>query len=319
MSDEQLKSAVDLRLTELKQKYSINQDRLRQNAEQFERALRSYWDEPLQLLELQIETAAEAGRNINLCNRDDAPRPAGYVFQVLMTLHARACQVSREILFLLRYGYADGALARWRTLHEIVVVAAVISEYGDDVARKYQLHYVVQSYESMCKFRELMQQLGEELTKDDVFDDLESFFTKVVREEGPSFKRDYGWATSVTAPRNPTMVNLEKSTGYNYRRYYYKMACDSVHANALGDYRRSMHIDPETTLLVDGPRLSGLADPGKLTATSLAEITKLFLETRLNHDREIILRAVQKLADEIDVAFQTADQKLEALEDAAMA
>lgn len=319
MNDQQLNSAVDLRLTELKQQYSTTQDQLRQNAEQFERMLRSYWDEPLRLLELQIETAAEAGRDINLCNRDDAPRPDGYVFQVLMTLHARACQISREILFLLHYGYADGALARWRTLHEIVVVGAVISHHGDDVARKYQLHYVVQSYKSMRQFRELMQQLGEVLTKDDVFDDLETCYKKVVNDLGDLFKQDYGWAESITAPQKPTLYNLERLIDKNYRRYYYRMACDSVHVNALGDYKRSMHLDPETTLLIDGPRLSGLADPGKLTATSLAEVTKLLLETRLNCDREVTVRAVQILADEIDVAFQAAHQNLEAMEDAAMA
>ena len=319
MNDEQLKLAVDLRLTELKRKHSTIQDRLRQNAEQFERVLRSYWDEPLRLLELQIETAAEAGRDINLCNRDDAPRPDGYVFQVLMTLHARACQISREILFLLRYGFADGALARWRTLHEIVVVGAVISHHGDEVARKYQLHYVVQSHKSMRQFRDLMRQLGEAPPIDDVFKDLESFFIKVIREERPSFKQDYGWAASVTAGQKPSMSNLEKLANKDYLRYYYRMACDSVHVNALGDYKRSMHIGPETTLLLDGPRLSGLADPGKLTATSLAEVTKLLLETRLDRYREVTFRAVQTLADEIDVSFQRAHQNLEATEDAAMA
>ena len=320
MNDVQLKLAVGLRLTELKRKHSTIQDRLRQNAEQFERVLRSYWDEPLRLLELQIETAAEAGRDINLCNCDDAPRPDGYVFQVLMTLHARACQVSREIIFLLRYGYADGALARWRTLHEIIVVATIINEYGDDIARKYQLHYVVQSLKSMRQFRGLMKQLGDEPTANEGFDDLESFYQKVVRDEGSSFKRDYGWASSVvTDSRNITMADLEKLADKNYRRYYYKMACDSVHVNALGDYKRSMHIGPETTLLVDGPRLSGLADPGQLTATSLAEVTRLLLETRLNCDREVTVRAVQILADEINIAFQAAHQNLEALEDAAMA
>ena len=319
MNDQQLNSAVDLRLTELKQQYSTTQDQLRRKEEQFERALRSYWDESLRLLELQIETAGEAGRAIGLYNPDDAHCPDGYVFQVLMTLHARACQVSREILVLLRYGYADGALARWRTLREIVVVAAVISKSDENTARKYQLHYDVQYYQSMRQLRKLMQQRGEELTKDEVFDDLELCYKKLVSEFCDSFKWDYGWAASVTSSQKPTMYDLEKFADKDYPRDYYRMACDSVHVNALGDYRRSMQIDPKTTLLVDGPRLSGLADPGKLTAMSLAEVTRLFLETRLNCDREITIRAVQKLADEINIAFHAAHQNLEAVEDAAMA
>ena len=314
MNKEHLKTAAESRLIKLKQEFSATEDQRRQRDSGLERMVRSYWDEPLLLLEMQIESASEAGRELNSRVHGDGSHPNCYAFQVLVTLHARACQVSREVLVLLRNGYSDGASARWRTLHEIVVVANVIRDYGDDVARKYQLHYVMQAYKSMRQFRRLKEQLGEELTKDDVFDDLESFRFQVVKQEGSSFKKDYGWAASVTKPQPPTMYHLEKLTDNNYLRYFYKMASDSVHVNALGDYNRAMQIDPETTVLVDGPRISGLADPGKLTASSLTEVTKLLLETWLDGDREVTIAAIKKLADEIDVAFQAAHQHLEALE-----
>jgi hypothetical protein len=34
----------------------------------------------------------------------------------LMRIHSRSVRVAREILILMRNGYAEGALARWRTL-----------------------------------------------------------------------------------------------------------------------------------------------------------------------------------------------------------
>ena len=52
------------------------------------------------------------------------------VFFVLWRLHARSCQITMEILALLKSGFADGAHARWRTLHEIAVTALFIKQQG---------------------------------------------------------------------------------------------------------------------------------------------------------------------------------------------
>ncbi len=52
---------------------------------------------------------------------------------VLIRLHVRACQVVLEIITLLENGLADGAMARWRTLHEITTVAMLIHKHGEDL------------------------------------------------------------------------------------------------------------------------------------------------------------------------------------------
>ncbi len=38
---------------------------------------------------------------------------------VLMRQHANACRITGEIILMLKGGYPDGAIARWRTLFEI--------------------------------------------------------------------------------------------------------------------------------------------------------------------------------------------------------
>ena len=53
--------------------------------------------------------------------------------RVLLIRLVRACQVTDEIICLLENGFADGAMARWRTLHEIAVVAVVISQHGENL------------------------------------------------------------------------------------------------------------------------------------------------------------------------------------------
>ncbi|WP_217430933.1 DUF5677 domain-containing protein [Sphingomonas bacterium] len=52
----------------------------------------------------------------------------------MLHLHARACQVVFEIITLMENGLADGAMARWRTLHEITVVATILAEHGEELA-----------------------------------------------------------------------------------------------------------------------------------------------------------------------------------------
>ena len=50
-----------------------------------------------------------------------------------------------EIICLLENGFADGAMARWRTLHEIAIVAIVLSKHGEDIAQGYLDHQAVES------------------------------------------------------------------------------------------------------------------------------------------------------------------------------
>ena len=71
------------------------------------------------------------------------------MFEVLLRLHARGIQISKEILVLFRNGYADGAFARWRTLYELSIVGLFISKHGNQIAKQYK------DYASVETFKEL--------------------------------------------------------------------------------------------------------------------------------------------------------------------
>lgn len=62
---------------------------------------------------------------------------ANYLFYALRNIHGRALQIYLEIMCLNKNGFADGAYARWRSLYELSVVAAFISEYGEEVAEAF--------------------------------------------------------------------------------------------------------------------------------------------------------------------------------------
>jgi hypothetical protein len=80
--------------------------------------------------------------------------------KILIRLLVRGCQVTDEIICLLENGFADGAMARWRTLHEIAVVAAVISQYGEAIAERYMDHQAIESKRALDKYLGCYKDLG---------------------------------------------------------------------------------------------------------------------------------------------------------------
>src|SRR5579885_642402 len=106
----------------------------------FEAELNKKWAEPFQLLDVFIFHLSEICDIFNEDRREIARTQKDHVFESLIRISARACKTGREILALLEKGYADGAFARWRTLHELAVTALFIQRNGDEVAEQYLLH-----------------------------------------------------------------------------------------------------------------------------------------------------------------------------------
>lgn len=82
----------------------------------FRQSLEVQWSSGLQPLRMLITIAREYGSNINAARRKHDRLSTA--FDITMRLHARACQVADEIVCLLSNGFADGAMARWRTLQD---------------------------------------------------------------------------------------------------------------------------------------------------------------------------------------------------------
>ena len=282
--------------------------------QQFEERLRQHWGKPLELLDLFISLATEAGSEFNETFRDEAARSNDPVFKALTLLHARACQIASATLVLLRSGYADDAHARWRALHEIAVVALFISEKGRTVAEQYLLHDTVQRYKLALRHREHAKAIQEEPITQKEFEELKAERDKLVARFGTPFKEDYGWAASTLGKMRPSIVDIEDSVGLEHWRPYYGMASSNVHANAHGAYYRLGSSLRPGELLLAGPSNAGLADPGHSTAISLSQITTEILATEPTLDNIVISNILLKLVDEIGEAFLQSHRELEALE-----
>ena len=293
--------------------FSGNLEKVKEDRRQFEERLNGIWGKPLDLLELFVILATEAGTDFNGEFGNDAVGSGDAVFAALIRLHARACQISSAILTLLRSGYADDAHARWRSLHEIAVVASFISKHGKDLAERYLFHERVQQYKLACEHQEFCDRYSDESLSQEGFDSLKREFDRLIDRFGKPFKEDYGWAASVLRPARPTFRAIEEHVNLDHLRPLYKIASDNVHANSHGaNYRLGLYLAQEKVLLA-GPSNARLADPGHANAVSLNQVTTTLLATRVSLDTVVVMKILKKLVDEIGETFLQSHQEFEAI------
>ena len=104
-------------------RYSL-QDR-RNVQTRFEENVFSIWGKAINKLEVLLGLAIEVIEHLDKMFHDGKIVYSETKWTVLNRLHGRACQVTAEIICLLKAGYADGAEARWRSLHELSVVSSL--------------------------------------------------------------------------------------------------------------------------------------------------------------------------------------------------
>lgn len=147
-------------LETLRKNFPGHQKYHRDQIKYFNKDLKQTWGKPLDLLEMLYYLAVEAGDTFNHHLPPASGKENNFVFDVVTKLHARSCQITAEIILLLKNGFADGAHARWRTLHEIAVIAYFVAKHGNDLAERYLSHTAVESYKASLKYQEHCEALG---------------------------------------------------------------------------------------------------------------------------------------------------------------
>jgi hypothetical protein len=276
--------------------------------------LHEYWDEPIKYLRMlrtvfyeQGELAVvDIGKSISKGGRNDSPS-----LKLSVLLHARICQLLEEIITLIRCGYSEGAMARWRTLHEINVVANFILERDDDLAERYLLHDAVESYRAAKDYKECFEKLGYDPISDEEFSQAENRVNELVDRFGKSYRGSYGWAADALNKKNPSFTDIAKATGFDHLKAHYRLASHGVHANPKGfTYRMSQPY--HTKALIAGPSVYGLADPISCAAITASQLFAVLNTQWCSVDSLIALKAIMILMEKVNtsvenVALETSD------------
>ena len=131
----------------------------------FEKYLIQDWGVPLNLLEYFIVLIQKIGKEWHTEFIRDAQEKSNYMFEALITLFARACQISSAILVLLRSGYPDDAHARWRSLYELEVFSLFICTNNQELAERYIRHGVFQRYKMARQDTESREVVNKEVLR----------------------------------------------------------------------------------------------------------------------------------------------------------
>lgn len=283
----------------------------RKDLHEFENRLKKDWKKPFALFEMFLEIALEAGNEFNNEFRKDETEKENYIFEVLTRLHARACQVASEVIVLLKSGFADGAHARWRSLHEIAVVGSFIKMYGNDIAERYLLHEVIESYKAPNLYQKHHELLGDEPISQDEYDSIKTLREKLITRFGDSYKNNYGWASSVLNKNDPSFSDIEEHVGLDYLRPYYKLASHNVHANPKGVMFKLGLLPSTHNILLSGPSNVGFTDPAQGAAISLGNITITLLTSKPTIDNLVICNILLTLQSEIGEEFFKVQREIE--------
>lgn len=288
--------------------------------QEFVARLKRRWHEPFDLLRfftiVSLEIVEEIGKNPDSYYVDGQKN----LFVILLKLHARSIQVAREIHVLMSNGYADGALSRWRTLHEICVILKFIFENGENTAIMYTDFIVVESSKELATYSDKADILGFKAVEKEVEDHFSAEIDRLKIKYGNDFVKDYGWTSQVLLRKEDrNFTGVEKSVGLDWLRPFYKWACNPTHGGAktaftpVGLYQDEL-IDSDFYHLA-GPTNYGFADCAQLTAFSLLEITKTLAGMFPSYDSRFAIKYLEALFEDVKDKFCDTQMEIESEEE----
>lgn len=298
-------------LKTLRQQWPKEYRRQKHDLKNFRKRLNLRWNEAIEALSMCETIARELGEGATELLRASRGSDFPCLVDVLPRLHARSCQITSEVIALLETGFADGAMARWRTLHEIAVVATLLCESGEELAQRYLDHQLIESYRAAKDYKDCSERLGYEPLEDLDFQEIKNSYEELKERYGKRFCSQYGWASQLLKDgKNPTFKDLEEIAGIDHMRAHYRMASHNVHANPKGVYFKLGLLNEEAILLT-GPSNFGLADPGHCTSISLLQVTVVLCTLEPNLDTLVGLKILDVLVKEIGDLFSEIQSNIE--------
>lgn len=317
--EKELHEALAHRVAELcnQERLNTRKGRRRKRVSGFRHRLLHRWGDALDALEELIATCAELGDQVGSAHATQTQ-----LFAALELLRTRAVQVAWEVHSLARAGYADGAYARWRTLHEIAVVSEFLRLFGEDVATRYFEHAHIKNRKVMREYNECQERFGYPPIPQSEIEQSEQARQELLRRYGEAFGEEWGWAAEACGKAKPSFFDLREAAGYQHWKAHFGMANHAVHGGPHGVLFRLGHPLNSDPAPLSGPSLVGLGDPIDAASISLMHTTFSFVsavrsqserDTELTLELEITaaIKLIPMLADRVAVKATQASRAIE--------
>ena len=277
--------------------------------DQFRTDLEARWGEGFDYLRMLIELSRDIGTDFHRRARCSRAARRTRLNRALCLLHVRAIQISSEMMALMENGFADGAMARWRTLHEVTCVAMVLNDGGDALAERYLAHEIVEAKRGLFQYERCHAWLGFPPFPKQKSAHIERRYAAAIDRYGEAFGGNYGWAVAYLNTARPNFSHIEAAAGKSMMRSHYKMASQNVHATTKGISYRLGSIDQRVRAIA-GPSNVGFVEPGQNLALSLLQLTTLLFPKRWNLDRIVQLSVLTQLQERVPQALAKSERAI---------
>lgn len=231
---------------------------------------------------------------------------------LLFRLQARACQVATEIQTLLRYGYPDGAHARWRTLHELSVTFLILFENSEEISEMYFDYYVIENEKRAQEFEKHHHRINWPPLDENELKRLRTRKEELLNKYGTEYGLNYGWTLKLLPKKDRNFKSLEKLANLDYMRPFFAWANNNIHSGIGGLTSRLGQIDQKINsyLVFTGPTYYGLADPAQFTSSSLCMITCKLLSLYEDLESQIFVTLLLELDSKMKTSFFECQEKI---------
>lgn len=303
-----VKKSADILLRSIRKQWPAIKAEHDQDRVAFLETVQLLWGDALDKLDMLIATAESVGGQAIAVAQASRSKKRLAVTAALERLHIRGIQVANEILVLLREGFADAAFSRWRTLHEISVVAIVLGDHGEDLAIRYLDHDFVEAQRGAEVYQRCHPKDAAKRTNAAALKQTLADYNAVVARYGPAFKSPYGWAAEALKKEKPTFQHLEEAADQAQMRLQYKAASYGVHAGIKG---LTVSV---ADVFGEGPpgtaSIAGLHEAGAETAYSLVRLTGPLLGPNWSVDKLAGMKVLIRLRDVAAQAFARGGQAM---------
>lgn len=281
----------------------------RQKHEEFVQRNLSRWSRLFDLMDTLVGSVVDFGQNCAQGHTYQIDEKRDVYFSVVARLHALACRTTNEIICLLKNGFADAAHSRWRSLHELVVVANFIVQCGEECALAYCQHEVVNRYGLLTSFRDYEDRLLEQTPSEEEVERCKRQHDELIAQYDYQYGKEYGKHWGWAAPWLPTGKKgkvprvtfrmLEEYVKLDHFRPYYAWASQRIHPMAISLVNDFATSESTENVILVGASDAGMAVPAHSTAVSLVQITSALSLLDINFDKLCHLEAFVHIEKEI--------------------
>lgn len=276
----------------------------------FQDRLFETWRAPLTRLDSLIAMCMEIGGEINAEYKSREELRISSRCGIIVRLHIRAIQIANEISCLLKGGYADGAMARWRSLHETAVIIAFLGEHDDELSSRFVAFQAITRFKNAKEYNEHHAALGFLPVDSEDLARFQKDRDAMLAKYGQEFARENGWAAGVLKQKRVTFKDLERFVDLNHLRPQYTFASKNIHSgvDSVG-FKLALSMSSQETLLA-GPSNEGLIEPIQCASYSLILSTCALIDTAPSDERSIMIGVLWNWHERLKVELIDAEADL---------